>query len=643
VNGPGFTFNGDFGSQNLLVGHTWMVSPSMTNELRFAFGRINFQFPLSPDNRPEAATLQNVAISGISAIGIQTNIPQFRIANNYLIQETMSKVVNVHTFRFGGEYLRQVAQQRPPFNERGSFSFLAGGGFSAFANFVDNFSGASGNANRNFGDPVYHPNLDRISLFVQDGWKTTDTLTLTVGLRYENFGQPANNAFKFPALTLDPAQFLVPNKVERDDNNFGPSFGFAWSPRFKPGILATVFGESRTVWRGGYQISYDTFFNNLLSNIAADSPNSLSTTTVGANAGRGSSNFFPTAIPSAARTPVPTDQQVSVFNPRIRNPYQQRFSLELQRQLPARFIFDASYVGSLGRKLFVTEDLNPFVSPGVRKFPLLGIRRYRTSGANSTYNSLQLRLDKAVSHGLSFTTSYTWSKFIDSTSEVFATTNSNAATSSVAAFLGGLRLDRGPSDYDRTHRLVISYIWDLPGFKRGLANNLLGGWSISGVTSFQSGAPFTIINGFDRDADGLATADRPDIGNPNAPHTTRGVVVPIATCSTGLRSPDSLQCVSANDVFVVQGLGLPNARTIGRNTERSNWTENFDMNLFKVFRFNERFRLEYRIEAFNVFNHQQFTGVPGRNVVSTAAGQYFNDQLLNGGGRTMRMGLKFLF
>jgi len=242
-----------------------------------------------------------------------------------------------------------------------------------------------------------------------------------------------------------------------------------------------------------------------------------------------------------------------------------------------------------------------------------------------------------------FTTSYTWSKFIDSTSEVFATTNSGAATSSVAAFLGGLSLDRGPSDYDRTHRLVISYIWDLPGFKNGLANKILGGWELSGVTSFQSGAPFTILNGSDRDADGLATADRPDIGNPAAPRNTRAITVPSTTCSTGLRNPDSLQCVTANDVFVIQGAGLPNGRTVGRNTERSDWTNNFDMNLFKVFRFNERFRLEYRVEAYNVFNHQQFTGVPGRNVLSTAAGQYFNNQLLNGGGRSAKMGLKLLF
>jgi len=651
VNGPGFTFDGDFGSQNMLGSHTWVINPTMTNELRFAFGRINFQFPLAPGNKPDASTLPFIGISGISGSGIQTNIPQFRVANNYLIQETMSKVYRTHTFRFGGEDLRQVARQHPPFVERGQFGFLAGGGFTAFANFIDNFSGASGTANINFGDPIYHPNLNRVSGFFQDSWKTSDTLTLTLGLRYENFGQPANSAFGFPALTLDPSLFLIPNKVKRDNNNFGPSAGFAWSPHFSSGLLRTVFGEDKSVWRGGYQISYDTFFNNLLSNIAADSPNALSATTTGIS-GRGTANFFPTAIPSTARVPTPLDSQTSVFSPEIRNPYTQRFSLELQRQLPSRFMFDVSYVGSLGRKLFVTEDLNPIVVPGTttRRFPLLGIRRYRTNGANSNYNSLQVRIDKAYGHGLQFTTSYTWSKFIDNVSEVFATGSTNASTASVPAFQGGLRLDRGPSDYDRTHRLVISHIWDLPGFKEGLLGKTLGGWQLSGVATFQSGAPFTIINGSDRNGDGLSTADRPDVGNPNAPHNTRALVVPTATCSTGLQNPDTKACVTPNDVYVIQATLLPgnvanfpNANTLGRNTERSNWTKNFDMNVFKVFRFTERFRLEYRVEAFNVFNHPQFTGLPPRNVTSSLAGQYFNFNLLNGGGRQMRMGLKLLF
>src|SRR5581483_7335456 len=216
--------------------------------------------------------------------------------------------------------------------------------------------------------------------------------------------------------------------------------------RVEHGPVGLLFGVDKTVIRGGYQVSYDTFFNNLLSNIAADSPNSLSTTTTGTS-GRGTTNFFPGAIPSTPRTPVPTDSQTSLFNPHIRNPYTQRYSFGIQRQLGWKVLLDTSYVGSLGRKLFVTEDLNPLIAPGVRRFSKLGIRRMRTNGGNSAYNSLQVRIDKGFSHGFMVNTSYTWSKLIDNTSEVFATTNSGSSLASVPVFQGGLRIDRGPSDY----------------------------------------------------------------------------------------------------------------------------------------------------------------------------------------------------
>src|SRR5262249_15296393 len=151
----------------------------------------------------------------------------------------------------------------------------------------------------------------------------------------------------------------------------------------------------------------------------------------------------------------------------IRNPYTQRFGLQIQRQLPWRVLLDTSYVGSLGRKLFVTEDINPLIN-SVRRFPALGIRRMRTNGGDSSHNSLQVRIDKGFSHGFLLNTSYTWSRFIDNTSEVFATTNTNSSLASLPVFQGGLNLDKAASDYDRTHRLVFSYIWNLPGPKEGL-------------------------------------------------------------------------------------------------------------------------------------------------------------------------------
>lgn len=677
---PDFTIDFTGKSRNLLFTHTWIVNSSITNELRVSpYGLIDFQFPYASTASDAARTLPNISFAGsssLSTLGLATNLPQFRVAKNYLFQDTMTKLWNSHTFRFGGEFLKQTARQRPPFNERGSFAFQTGTApnplgsgtvtYTGFANFIDNFSGGSGSANINFGTPFYQPNLFRKSYFFQDTLKTTQNLTLTLGLRYEDFGQPANEAFRFPAFAgFDPAQFLVPNKVKADKNNFGPIVGFAYSPSFKSGFGGMLFGEGKSVIRGGYQVSYDTFFNNLLSNIAADSPNNTSTTTTASSSGRGSANFLPGAIPSTPRAPSALDSQTSVFNPNIRNPYTQRWSLGIQRELPFNLIVDASYVGAVSHKLFVSEDLNPIITPGppaVRRFPNLGPRRYRSSGANSNYHSAQLRVDRRFARGFQINTSYTWSKNIDQISEVFATDSTGTSLASIPSYQGGLKLDRAVSDYHRGQRLTIAYVWDLPIFRErnDFAGKVLGGWQINGITSFQSGAPFSILNGRDRNGDGQ-TIDRPDIGNPNAPHNTRGIID--TACSTGFRNPEisttaGSGCVTRNDVYVVQvaaasgtTLNLPNGSTIGRNTEHSNPVKNFDMSLFKTFRIRENLKLEYRAEFFNVFNHPQITGVPGRDVTNTqgrdvtnnSPGRFLNFDYLSGGRRSGRMGLKIIF
>ncbi|HEY6044987.1 MAG TPA: hypothetical protein VIU65_00205, partial [Pyrinomonadaceae bacterium] len=683
---PDFTIDFTGKSRNLLFTHTWIVNSSITNELRVSpYGLIDFQFPYASTASALARTLPNISFagsSGLSTLGLATNLPQFRVAKNYLIQDTMTKVWNSHTFRFGLELLKQTAKQRPPFNERGSFAFQTGTAanplgsgnvtYTGFANFIDNFSGGSGSANINFGTPFYKPNLFRKSYFVQDTWKTTTNLTLTLGLRYEDFGQPANNAFRFPAFAgFDPAQFLVPNKVKADKNNFGPIIGFSYAPQFGSGPMGWLLPRDRSVIRGGYQVSYDTFFNNLLSNIAADSPNNTSTTTTASSAGRGSASFFPGAIPSTPRAPSATDSQTSVFNPNIRNPYTQRWSLGIQRELPFNLIMEASYVGSAGRKLFVSEDLNPIVNPSLtttatpnagRRFPALGPRRYRSSGANSNYHSAQMRLDRRFANGFQLNTSYTWSKLIDQISEVFATDSTGTSLASIPSYQGGLRLDRAVSDYHRGHRMTIAYVWDLPIFRgsNSWAGKLLGGWQLNGVYSLQSGAPFSILNGRDRNGDGQ-NIDRPDIGNPTAPHNTRGIID--TACATGFRNPDISSiagngCVSRNSVYVVQvaaasgtNLNLPNGSTIARNTERSKIVNNIDMSVLKTFRLRENLRFELRAEFFNVLNHAQQTGVPGRDVTATqgidsttgSPGRFLNWDFISGGRRSGRLGLKIIF
>ena len=317
LNGPGFTADSVGRKQNFLMTHTWVLGPTLTNEFRFSYARPRSWFPFTASNKELANTLQRIDIRGLSLFGMDPAYPQGRVANNWLYQDTMSKVKGTHTLRFGAEILRQLAKQSAPFNSRGSFAFLAGGGYTSLGNFVDNYSGPRGMATIDFGSPIYFPNLFRQTYFFQDNWKVAQSLTLTMGLRYENFGQPANGAFRFPAFAgFDPAQFLVPNKVNRDDNNFGPVFGFAWSPSYKSGVLGRLFGDGKTVWRGGFQVSYDTGFNNLLSNIASDTPNVISTnfTDPSATTSRGTANFYPSSIPTTARTPTiarPTNLGVS--------------------------------------------------------------------------------------------------------------------------------------------------------------------------------------------------------------------------------------------------------------------------------------------------------------------------------------------
>ena len=660
INFPGYIFDSNGRSQNFLFNDTYTFNSTWTNEFRFSYGRIGFNFPISDRSISLAQTLPRFTIPNISTPGIATNIPQFRYANNWLFQETQSKISGRHTFRYGFEILRQLARQRPPFVERGSLTYTNATGYSAFANFLDDFSGPSGNSNKNFGEPVYYPNLFRHSYFFQDSWKVKPTLTLTLGLRYENFGQPANGAFKYPAFAgFDPAQFAVPNKVNPDNNNFGPSIGLAWTPSYKSGLLGRLFGDGKTVWRGGYQITYDTFFNNLLSNMAADSPNTINTIFTGSGTGRGSSGFF-NSLPTVSRAPNPlTDSQTSVFDKNIRNPYTQRWSFGFQRELTNRILLDVSYVGTGSRKLFTNEDLNVRGLDGHRPFISdTAVRRVRASEGNANYHALQIQLDRRFAQGFQVTGAYTFSRNIDSTSEVFVTDNAVSSLTSLPISQGGLRLDRALSDYHRKHRFTLTYAWNLPGPKNRFLKVPFAGWSIAGISSFQSGAPYSVANGFDRNNDGIAN-DRPDIGNPNAPINTRAVVVAATVCSTGYRNPDTLACVTPADVHFVQGVGLPNASTVGRNTLFTGIVNSTDLNILKTFSLTERFKLEYRLETFNFFNHPQYTNVPvassGMSVVGAAGptnglpSRFLNQDYTNscvGTGcspRTMRMQLKLIF
>jgi hypothetical protein len=646
---PGFVMDAEASrNQNFLFTDHYTFSLSWTNEFRFSYARPQWETGrISPQSVPQAQTLPaiNISTSLIAAPGISGSQQQSLLANKLLFQEAQTKLSGRHTFRYGVEFLRQFAAQRPLAWTQGEIAYTDGLGYSAFANFLDDFSGPSGHVRRDFGPTVFHPDQFHQSYYFQDTWLPAPALSLTLGLRYENFGQVAN-ALRFPAFSgfEDPEKFWVPNKVDTDNKDFGPAFGLAWSPTFRAGWLRRLFGENKTVWRSGYQISYDAPFTGILSLLLATAtPNGTSVAITDPNTmPRGSPNWSG-QLPTTAPAQTLKDSQFGALEKDFRNPYTERWSFGFQRQVSNKMVLDGSYVGSESHRLTTWANVNP-LQPDGYLHPDFGPRQIRTSQGNSSYHAMQWRLDRRFARGFQVTASYTWSRNIDSTSEGVGTINNQepgANRTSIPVAQGGLKLDRGPSDYDRTQRFTIAYIWDVPDLAQGILKRAMSGWSISGITTFQSGAPFTVSNG-----DPAAARKRPDIGNPTAPLNSRAVRTPLTGfqfCATGYRNPDTGLCVTPEEVHWVQAGGPPDASTVGRNTLVAGGINNFDVSLSRSFWIGEQRRLAFRWEAFNALNHPQFTQIPDTNVSNSPPLHFLNRDFTDSGIRSMWVQVKLIF
>ena len=646
---------------------TYVISPRMTNEFRFNYGRLGQDVPLAaPDTFH--ATLPVYTIAGLigpnnNTFGGANNIPQFRFANNWQYADNVTMVRGTHTFKFGADLLRQLARQHPPFLERGSLTYNASGATTGLANFLDDFGGSAGSVQKLFGNSIYYPNLFRQAYFFQDSWKATRDLTLNLGVRYENYGTPVN-IFKIAAFTnYDPVNFATPHKVNPDNNNFAPTVGFAYNPDSR------WLGGKKTVIRGGFQTSYDVGFNNLLSNIAGTTPNAVGTnfvSTTSTTQPRGSANQT-ASFASITATPLTKDvAQGSLFLKDMPNPYTNRWSLGIQRELPSNVILDVSYVGSESHKQYRSIDMNPIVNPatGDRLHPELqvtpasvsvskrageGLRNIRCACANGNYNGLQVEARKGISNTplgiFGVHTTYTYGHSLDEISDVFAQNSNASSFQSVSQVVGGSRhLDYANSDFDYRHNAVVDFTWNIRAPKTGFAGRVLGGWRLAAIQRWQSGFPYTIHNGIDRNGDGQSSPDRPDIGNFAAPLNTRAIRS--ASCSTGYANPDAANaCVSPTSVHFIEGTGLPTALTVRRNSARTRATDYLTLSVAKETVVSERVHLNYSLEMFNVPNTVNLTGVPQRTVNGSRAGTFLDpvSSGINSSGRSMIMSLKLVF
>jgi hypothetical protein len=658
---PGFEVDVPSLVQNFYVNYTRNISSRLTNEGRFGYARFNAQFvPRDPQVGIAGPVFSFTGAGlgqGVTSTGLPSVFPQGRLFNNYQIQDTLSYTAGNHTLRFGGDVTIQRATQSIPFNSRGVLTFAGGGGFNAFGNFVDQFSGrGQGGANIQIGSPVIFPNAFYQNYFINDTWRVKENLTLNLGLRYENYGTPFN-AIPFPAFAGFDQPVETVARQQRDNNNFAPRFSFAYQPRFWKGF----FGEGKTVFRGGFAVNYDFFFNNILSNTAATVPNSFGVTNFGASLPdttdpRGIANFGVGSLPTTG-TPDPF-ATVNTIPRNLVNPQTYAYNFGIERELPFNLIADVAYVGSRGTRLFINEQLNPGIggfNTLIRQFSNRGSVIARTNGGDSSYNSLQARLDRSFKNGLLLRFAYTFSKAIDDVnSEVFATTGG----SSVGSDPFNRRVDRSLASFDVPHRFVATFVYDLPSpVKSGLAHALLGGFSIAGTYRWQSGnvqSPF--VGGIDLNGDGSGFNDRPVVSNPNAPLNSVGFSNFIAeNFISGVTSPTGFSDLNGNPVNPsdVRFLVSESIRTgtAGRNILRGPRQNRLDVSLTKAinlgFTHLEDSRFEIRFDYFNAFNTPQFAPGTGDVTDTTFNDFRFNTGNLNignvNGGRIGQFQLRYVF
>jgi hypothetical protein len=326
----------------------------------------------------------------------------------------------------------------------------------------------------------------------------------------------------------------------------------------------------------------------------------------------------------------------------FRSPLADQFSVEMQRQLGQNLAVRVGYVGTFGKDLFQTLDGNPRhpfcgnpCTTGPRVDPTRGVIRLRANAAESWYHSLQTGLEKRLSGGLSAAVHYTWSQYLDTASEIFNPSSGEVAVPQDSFDTGA---DKGRSSYDRPHRLTGNFVWELPFMRsqQGLVGKVLGGWQFGSFFTFQSGAPFTPLNGSDPTG-ALAGIDGL-VGNAIRPNLNTDLEL------AGMTVEELLEAGGATLFGRLCGMPSPTCagERVGnapRNLLRADGIGNVDLSFIKNTRFANGQNIQLRIEMFNATNTRNF-GIPDGRVSSA---NFLNQWATDGGNRRVWAALRYTF
>jgi len=672
------------------ITHTFVISPSVVNQARFGFSRLRVtsvpeepftaaQFGITNPLGNLFPGMPTLTVTGLFTLGSSPFADQSSRINAFTYGDTLSIVSGNHRIRAGGEYRR--SQVNFYFNAFSRGQII----FSNFTNFL------TGTGVSIIGSGVFDRALrvNDWSGFVQDDWKVNERLTLNLGLRYDYYGYPVDTRGRLvnflpeqlrvgttAAPALPPNGFVqagngtlsgVPTAEETliptDKNNFAPRVGFAYRLN-DSGSLAV---------RGGYGIYYDRFStryaNTQLLNypylaLAVGLPGVLRTL---------ADPFIPVPQPGAfpvnPTIPSPLSPLAPVvgvpisgifIDPQLSTPYVQQYNLNLQWELVKNFLLEAGYVGSKGTSLLQVITLNQpvynsttntFTAPlgtalSIQKNVAGGIQQVQST-SNSRYNSLQLSLTKRFSRGLQFLSAYTLSKSNDyysggTINELFA----------VAGDQVNWKSNYGPSDFDRRHRFVTSFVYDLPQLasESGVTRALLNNWQLNGIVTLQSGTPFSIIDAPNNNIIQRANFGSGTSGSFLTSGSTQSRLSQYFTTASFVRSCP-IGTVLAGGGFVCSGagVGVVNNPTFDRSNPFGNTPRNFlygpgqknvDFAVVKFVPLAETVRGEFRAEFFNLFNWANFAN-PNNNIAVPAT--FGRITSTSAGPRVIQFALKLNF
>ncbi len=635
--GSRFAAASDFLHQNHALSLTHAFSPSLMNEFRFAYSRSNIAFP---ENDPTSST---VLIPGAFTIGGTSSFPQGRISNLFQWQNVITFLQGRHSLKFGADIRRNRFFNLSAFDSKGTWFF------NSLEDFLNN---------RAFGlrqsvtDSSFDARQTNQFYFFQDDFKLTQNLNLNLGLRYEYSSIPLGF---FGSANAEIAAAGVPLNARPDRNNIAPRFGIAYSPASRRGWRNWLFGDGVTVLRAGFGIGYDILFYNILANTATNYPRVVNSDAFQPQ----TINLFPTLAPKQAMIPPfsPTLTFVNVPTD-IQNPTNHFWSVSIQRQFGQNYLAEIGYAGSRSYHLLRATDRNPGILseemantvidggsiPSLqerRVNPVWGQRVIIESTALSEYHALFLRVEKKVANGLLFGANYTWSANFSDNDEPLQIQDIVLSSPQVSQDLFDYRNDWSRSVFDRPHRFVVYYSYEMPWFQSrsrawSIAERVFSNWRISGVTEWQSGQPFTIRTGVDSGGSGIPIAWRPDY-DPDGIFERDPVEGNLRT----FKSP-----ISGEGVFLTPltsgGLPLansmPHGGNLGRNTYRGPSFVNWNLSLMKNIPLSERVGLQLRADWFNLWNHRNFG-----NPVATMSSAAFGANTTDPGGGERLLSLKILF